>query len=352
MNEVAARQMVTIGNLEKELQAQKGMLWVLGEIIKVANNIGSFKALMNAMTDMLMGVTGVNACYLWAYHGDRIKVYYRSTEFNNEFLELDESTISKEIKIRRNTYIYTEEEIEYPIIEGASIPQSRLVVPLMNFVDESVIGGLVLEHGQANFFTANNRVFFETLATFIASNTMNSRLYEQVSQESKKDPLTGVYNRRQLNRMIEQLIKNHELLTIGIFDSDNFKAVNDLLGHRKGDEVLQAISHAATEAISRYNGKVIRYGGDEFVLLLPLALEEGMKVFRAFQQSVPELVTIKDINIPVTITMGVSAYPDTKVDKKDLVHLADKALLRGKDLGKNCIMLVGEEDFGESEEVL
>lgn len=352
MNEVAARQMILIGDLEKELQEQKGMLWVLGEIIKVANNIESFKDLMNAMTDMLMGVTGVNGCYLWAYHGNLIKVYFRSTEFNNEFLELDESTISNTIKGLKNTYIYTQEEIEHPIIEGASIPQSRLVVPLMNFADESVIGGLVLEHGQGNFFTSNNIVFFETLATFIASNTRNSKLYEQVSQESKKDPLTGVYNRRQLNRMTEQLIKQYGCLTIGIFDSDNFKAVNDMLGHRKGDEVLQSISHAAKEAMSKYHGKVIRYGGDEFVLLLPVPLEEGVEIFKLFQASVPALETIKDIEIPITITMGVSSYPDSRIDKKDLVHLADKALLRGKDWGKNCMMLVGEEDFGESKEVL
>ena len=345
MNEVAARQMIRIGELEKELQEQKGMLWVLGEIMKVANNIGSFKDLMSVMTDMLMGVTGVNACYLWVYHDDCIKVYLRSTEFNNEFLELDESTMNKEIRILRNTYVYTKEEIKYPLIDEASIPQSRLIVPLIDFMDGSIVGGLVLEHEQVDFFTSNNTVFFETLATFIASNTRNSRLFERVSEESETDPLTGVYNRRHLNNMIDQLINQYNTLTIGIFDSDNFKAVNDILGHIKGDEVLQSLSQFAKQLVEKHHGKVIRYGGDEFVLLVPLPLEESMEIFETFLNNVPTLPIIKDIDIPVTVTIGVCAYPEIMVSSSEMVHLADKALLRGKDAGKNCIRIVNKEDL-------
>lgn len=345
MNEIVARQMLSISELEKELQEQKGMLWVLGEIIKVANNMGSFKDLMRITTDMLMGVTGVNACYLWVYHDDCIKGFLRSTEFNNDFLELDESTIKKEVRILRNTYVYTKEEIKHPLIDGAGIPQSRLIVPLMDFIDNSIVGGLVLEHEQVEFFTSNKTVFFETLATFIASNTRNSRLFERVSEESETDPLTGVYNRRHLNRMIDQLISEYETLTIGIFDSDNFKTVNNLLGHVKGDEVLQCISSYARALVEQHEGKVIRYGGDEFVLLIPKSLEEALQVFEIFLKNVPELSVIKQTHIPVTVTMGVCSYPHIKVDKSEMVYLADKALLRGKEEGKNCIKIVDDEDF-------
>lgn len=345
MDEIAARQIITIGELERELQEQKGMIWVLGEIIKVANDIGSFKDLMEVMTDMLMGVTGVNACYLWIDHNDGTKVYLRSTEFNNKFLELDESTIQESVKKLKNTYLCKKEEITFPIIEGASIPKSRLMVPLTEFVDGSVIGGLVLEHEQSHFFTSTNTIFFETLATFITANAKNSKLFESVSEESEKDPLTRVYNRRHLNKMIDTLIKEHSHLTIGIFDSDNFKAVNDLLGHIKGDEVLQSLAIAVKEVLEGYNGKVIRYGGDEFVLLLPRPLEEAVNIFRRFQESVPYLPIIREISIAVTITMGISSYPDMTLDKGLLINAADKALLRGKDAGKNCIELAVQEDF-------
>lgn len=345
MNEIAARQMIAIGEMERELQEQKGMIWVLGEIIKVANNIGSFKDLMQVMTDMLLGVTGVNACYLWIHHDDAIKVYLRSTEFNNEFLELDERTIQQSIKKVNSTYVCKKEEIYFPIIEGASIPKSRLMVPFKDFVDGSVIGGLVLEHGQNNFFTSTNTIFFETLATFIAANAKNSRIFERVAEESETDPLTRVYNRRHLNKMIDTLIKEHDYLTIGIFDSDNFKVVNNFLGHIKGDEVLQALAIAAKEVLQAYNGKVVRYGGDEFVLLVPRPLKEAVDILRKFQESVPHLPVIREISIAVSITMGISSYPDMTMDRSLLVQAADSALLRGKDTGKNCIEIAIEEDF-------
>lgn len=347
MNELAARQMITIGELERELQEQKGMIWVLGEIIKIANNIGSFKDLMQVMTDMLMGVTGVNACYLWVYHEVAVKVYLRSTEFNNEFLELDESTIQREVKRLRSTYLCKKEEICFPIIEGASLPKSRLMVPLMDFVDGSVVGGLVLEHGQDNFFTSTNTIFFETLATFISATAKNSKLFERVSEESETDPLTGVYNRRHLSKMIEQFVSQYSHLTIGIFDSDNFKSVNDFLGHIKGDEVLQSLAEAAKEFIQSYDGKVVRYGGDEFVMLLPRPLKQGIDILQKFQQAVPCLPVINEISIPVTITMGICGYPEMTLDRSSLVYVADKALLRGKDVGKNCIMIASEEDFND-----
>lgn len=345
MDEIAARQMITIGELERELQEQKGMIWVLGEIIKVANNIGSFKDLMQVMTDMLLGVTGVNACYLWIHHDDAIKVYLRSTEFNNEFLELDESTIPQSVKKLRSTYVCKKEEIDFPIIEGANMPRSRLMVPFMDFGDNSVIGGLVLEHGQSNFFTSTNTIFFETLATFIAANAKNSRLFERVAEESETDPLTKVYNRRHLDKMIDGLIKEHNHLTIGIFDSDNFKLVNNFLGHIKGDEVLQSLAIAAKEVLKAYNGKVIRYGGDEFVLLVPRPLKEAISILRRFQESVPHLPVIREISIAISITMGISSYPDMTMDKSSLVQAADRALLRGKDAGKNCIEVATAEDF-------
>ena len=345
MNELAARQMLEIGKLERELQEQKGMLWVLGEIIKVANNIGSFKDLMQVMTDMLMGVTGVNACCLWIGHDEVTKVYLRSTEFNNDFLELGESSIHSSMKELKETYLYKLEEIYFPIIEGANIPKSRLFVPLCDFNKNIVIGGLVLEHEQEYFFTATNTVFFETLATFIASNAKNSKLFERVSEESETDPLTGVYNRRHLNKMIDGCINQYNHLTVGVFDTDNFKFVNDFLGHIKGDEVLQALAVAAQNFIKTYDGKIVRYGGDEFVLLIPRPLKQAMDILQRFQQIVAQLPIIKAMSIPVTITVGVCAYPDMTLDKSSLVKVADTALLRGKDEGKNCIKIASKEDF-------
>lgn len=344
MNELAARQFIIIEELESELQQQKGMLWVLGEIMKVANNIDSFKELMKLITDMLMGVTGVNTCYLWAYDEKEVRVYLRSTAFNNEFLELDQETIQESIKDVAQTILFGADQIQYPLIKGCELPESRLIVPLMNFNDNSVIGGLVLEQQQKGFFTTNNTIFFETLATFIASNAKNSRLYEQVAEVSETDPLTGVYNRRHLSKMLEAYIQESAILSVAVIDTDNFKAVNDFLGHIKGDEVLQAIAKGAKQYLKKHKGTVVRYGGDEFVLLIPKGIKESLKIFTEFQQLVPSLPVISEISIPVTITMGVCSYPDMTLDLAKIVQAADNALLRGKDAGKNRVIVASYED--------
>ncbi|MGL4343991.1 MAG: sensor domain-containing diguanylate cyclase [Cellulosilyticaceae bacterium] len=345
MNDVGAMQFMMIEQLESQLQQQRGMIWVLGEIMKVANNIDSFEELMKIITDMLMGVTGVNTCYLWAYDHEGIKVYFRSTQYQNEFMELGKDKIPQDLKMLNGTHMCGKDEIHEPLIEGNTIPSSRLAVPLMDFTDNSVLGALVLEHDQAGFFTQNTIIFFETLAIFIASNTKNSRLFETVTEESEIDPLTGTYNRRLLTKVSEELIKQKAHMCVAVIDTDNFKRVNDTLGHIKGDEVLQAIAHSAKSYMSTSGGKVIRYGGDEFVLILPKPLEESISIFTAFQQNVPELPVIKDLQIPISITMGICAYPQMTLDANKLVAAADNALIRGKLQGKNRIIIAENSDL-------
>lgn len=345
MDEIAAKQFVIIENLENELQQQKGMLWVLGEIMKVANNISSFKDLMRNITDMLMGVTGVTTCYLWAYNNENLKVYFRSTELQNKFRQLGEKSIPSVLKALNGTHVFSKEEITSPLIQEIDIPGSRLAVPLMNFSENTLLGVLVLEHQEIDFFTPNKIIFFETLGIFIASNTKNSRLFQTVTEESETDPLTGTFNRRYLRKVLDELIHKHDKMTVGIIDTDNFKLVNDFQGHIKGDEVLKAIADAAQNFLRDEGGKIVRYGGDEFVLLVPKSIRDVLPMFLKFQEIIPSLPSIAKLNIPITITMGVCSYPEMTLNPSILVQVADNALIRGKQEGKNRVIIATKEDL-------
>ena len=335
-----------IKSLEDELQAQKGMLWLLGEIIKAATNISSFEELMKVLTDMLMGVTGVNTCYLWVEdRKQNIRVYCRSTEFNNEFREFEKDKLSYFMHTLDETYEFKKDEIVEPLTDEIGLPESRLAVPLLGIRSGSIIGGLILEHSVANFFTPSNIVFFETLAVFIASNTTNSSLFEDVAEASETDALTGIYNRRYLIRRMNALAKTHKAMVVAVIDTDNFKLVNDHLGHTKGDEVLRAIAQAAKNYFGKYEGEVIRYGGDEFVFLVPGKLEDTFVLFETFNNRIAELPVIKAENIPVTITTGVCEYPKMAKDVMKALEVADHALIRGKHEGKNRVAIATEEDF-------
>jgi len=334
--------------LEIELQQQRGMLWLLGEIMKEAVNISSFKQLMAVLTDMLMGVMGVTTCYLWIDNEEDYKVYFRSVELKNDFREIRTTDIPSAIKDLTSSYRFRNEEIASPLVDLISLPLSRLAVPLKNFNDNSIFGALVLEHEQPDFFTDNTIAFFETLTIFISINAQNSRMLQTVSKESQTDPLTGAYNRRHLQRALDKVHQSQGVISVAVIDTDNFKAINDMLGHLKGDAVLKAIVQLARGCVKEYGGEVIRYGGDEFVILVPIPLQEAIHIFEEFRRSVHYIQITYDINMPVTVTLGACSYPDMVDDPHQAVKAADNALIRGKTKGKNRVVLAIEEDIEKS----
>lgn len=336
-----------VSNLTYQLEQQRAMLWVLGEIMKVAVNITSFKQLMDKLTDMLMGVTGVTSCYLWiGMENSGIKdytVFYRSVELKDEFKTLRSGILPKIIKDLQESKLYKQEEIKSSLISTIQKPGSRLAVPLKNFNDGTIFGALVLEHETEDFFTNNMIAFFETLSIFIASNAQNSRLLQRVTEKSIKDPLTEIYNRRHLREAMESYRTKSNEVTVAIIDTDNFKVINDKMGHLEGDAVLKAIAQLAKGMVQDCDGEVIRYGGDEFVIIIPKGLVEAVHILDEFRKSVQYLRVAYDLNTDVTVTLGVCSYPEITTEYDQLIMAADRALLRGKGKGKNRVVLASDE---------
>lgn len=326
-----------VQQLNKELQHQKGMLWILGEIIKSSNNIGSFRELMKNLTDMLMGVMGVSSCYLWIFTDNKCTLHFRSIFLFNLYKEVEAECVPSFLQNIQGHKPFHDLDIRTPFIESTRLPGSRLAIPLYDFQHNTRLGVMVVEHESANFFTESTCLLFETLAIVIASNSRNSKLLETVSKEAEHDPLTKIYNRKYLTRFSNNFPYNSTPLSLCVFDIDCFKDINDIYGHAKGDEVLISIAQATQGILAPYNGKIIRYGGDEFVILLKQSLQESIHILDQIRITVPNLPIVKKLNYPVTITMGVSEYPTHANNIDELFSLADEALLSGKALGKDCL---------------
>ncbi|HHX61529.1 MAG TPA: diguanylate cyclase [Epulopiscium sp.] len=327
-----------INQLQAELQHQKGMLWIIGEIIKNATNISSFQELMKIITDMLMGVMGVSACYLWIYNGtDDYTLHFRSIFLHNKYIEANTSHLPEFLEYPENLKPFLDVDIKTPLVKDAPLPGSRLAAPLYDFQRKAPLGFLIVEHKATGFFKDTTSALFETLAIFIGSNSLNSKLLETVSMEAEKDPLTNVFNRKFLARFLSEPYVQSAPLSLCMFDVDSFKLVNDLYGHEKGDDVLIAVAEAASNIVVPLGGKVIRYGGDEFVLLLNLPLSEATSVLNKIHTLIPTLPIMDSFATPITITMGVAEYPGNTTNISNLLALADSALLRGKSLGKNIL---------------
>ncbi|MDP2839403.1 MAG: sensor domain-containing diguanylate cyclase, partial [Syntrophales bacterium] len=179
----------------------------------------------------------------------------------------------------------------------------------------------------------------------------NARLYGMVEQLAVTDELTDLFNRRgffQLGeREVERALRFKRPLAALMFDIDHFKRVNDAHGHPVGDQVLRALADSV-----RQNTRGIdvagRYGGEEFVLLLPeTPLPEAVQIAERIRQSIADLsVPICPANgdsppvkIHITISIGVAiALPGIRT-LADLLERADHAMYRGKDFGRNRVVI-------------
>jgi two-component system cell cycle response regulator len=170
---------------------------------------------------------------------------------------------------------------------------------------------------------------------------------KQVEQMAATDPLTGMYNRRHFGRVLDQLFAEAQRydeqtdLACVMIDLDGYKQLNDTFGHQVGDQLL-VMAGKVIGANMRRMDVAARYGGDEFVLLLPHAGSEeaagvAQRIRDEFRQG--SSILLKR-NAGVTMSIGIASLRGNRPAHADqLVALADAALYRAKDAGRNCITL-------------
>ena len=121
-----------------------------------------------------------------------------------------------------------------------------------------------------------------------------------------------------------------------MMDVDNFKSYNDNFGHLAGDYVLQKVGAIITQTIANY-GKVFRYGGEEFVVILPgQSFVEGFKIAEELRQNI---ATTHFNNRGITVSIGLAQFPIHALGASELIEYADKCLYNAKASGKNTVCL-------------
>ncbi len=166
---------------------------------------------------------------------------------------------------------------------------------------------------------------------------------EQLRKVATTDHLTGLANRRKLMEIIErnfsEAIRYGFDLTCCMCDLDHYKQINDLLGHKVGDDILVITADVIRSSL-RGSDLAARYGGDEFVLVLPhTSLERGLAVSERIRQDLfSRTRDYQKLSAPVTLSIGVASIgEDNPTSAQALLSMADKALYTAKDLGKDHI---------------
>ncbi|MEW8492519.1 MAG: GGDEF domain-containing protein [Candidatus Thiodiazotropha taylori] len=169
------------------------------------------------------------------------------------------------------------------------------------------------------------------------------KLEEQLREQAVRDPLTKLYNRRYLHesftRELARTSRNDSFLSLLLIDIDHFKKINDDHGHLAGDFVLQTLGGILIDMI-RTEDYPIRYGGEEFMLLLPgVSLKKARERGEALRQSVDAYnFRYENIKLNVTISIGVSCTTEDGNTLSDLINRADTALYEAKSHGRNRVI--------------
>lgn len=167
-----------------------------------------------------------------------------------------------------------------------------------------------------------------------------SLLRDELREQSIRDPLTGLYNRRFMEQHAELVFSKRPgvVNSLLMIDADHFKAVNDTLGHRKGDEILQLLAQVMRDQC-RSTDLVCRYGGEEFLILLPdtdstAATRKAEQIRKCYEQAAARLFPEA---MGSSISVGVATSPGSGSDFSAVCQKADEALYRAKARGRNCI---------------
>lgn len=232
-------------------------------------------------------------------------------------------------------------DVEKIMDKDARLIRSLISVPLM--VRNKALGILRVDSPKENDFKTEDLRFLSTVGDIGALAIENAQLYERVEQLAIRDGLTNLYLRRYLlKRLPEEIsrkIRRDKPLTFIMFDLDYFKDYNDKFGHIAGDIVLKTISRELFQFFQEPGCLVCRYGGEEFGVLLPdVTKEEGINLANTIRENIGQkTIILRREKTSITVSAGVSSFPEDARLKDELIAKADQALYRAKKKGRNRV---------------
>jgi len=224
------------------------------------------------------------------------------------------------------------------------LPRGSFICVPLRIKGREVIGVLNAQKPDPHGFSLGDLDLFQAVANQVATALENAQLYQRTKELSTRDDLTGLFNRRHffdnLEKEVQRARRYRRTFSLLLLDLDDFKGYNDTHGHLKGDEALKEVARLLL-ASTRRADIVARFGGEEFVVLLPEINAQGATVvaekIRTAVESYPFAGRHTQPGGQLTVTLGLATYPTNSEEGLELVDLADRALYLGKQQGGNRV---------------
>jgi diguanylate cyclase (GGDEF)-like protein len=333
-------------------------------------------------------VVGIDSFYVALYDSEtsiiRFPLYYDRAELRTvppRDIRTDPGVTGYIIQHHQTLYLPDTLDIDPALqaeITHAGEPYMRSYIGVPLVLRDQVVGVISMQNIRPAAYTAEQIRLLETLAVQAAISIENTRLYEQAQQEltsrrqverslreanarlqaqlvenlalqaqlreqAIRDAVTGLFNRRYLEETLERELsraaRDGVPISAVMMDIDHFKNLNDAHGHKAGDLMLRAIGDLLRNQ-TRQADVACRYGGEEFVIVLPgVTLEVACRRAEQLRSNVEALrIEYEGATLTATVSVGVAVSPDHGVNSDDLLRVADMALYAAKERGRNHVV--------------
>lgn len=260
--------------------------------------------------------------------------------------------ISGNVWAKKKAVLYHSRKEWSNIVQGY-MPDSVESIICVPFVrNNEVTGVLLLASKRKRAYEKAQMMIVDLLSSYLAVAIENARHYEQTKEDSERCALTKLYNYRYMERLLTneyELLNNgeREELSVILLDIDHFKSVNDTYGHQSGNEILCQLAERLISLIDK-TGTVARFGGEEFVIVLPdIDKKSALNIAEFVRQTIANRPFVlsqhienseKPITVGITASIGVATAPEDAEDAMALIRHADRALYVGaKRNGRNKV---------------